>query len=177
MSLDASIVIALNAAVGQSTILDRALLFGAVYLPYLVILLFLALVIGAAYPRREKLEMVLVVLSASLIARFGAVEVIRHYVHRARPLVDLPLHALFTESSWSFPSGHATFFFGMAMAIYCHHRRWGVLFFALAALISFARVTAGVHYPTDILGGAILGVTISWLIYSVIEVYRHRVKN
>ncbi len=62
----------------------------------------------------------------------------------------------------SFPSNHAFITFGVATAIYITgHQRAGVLLYLLAFLITFSRVAAGVHYPSDIVGGAILGIVVA----------------
>jgi len=59
----------------------------------------------------------------------------------------------------SFPSTHMAVAFAIATAIYLYgHRRLGPVLFFIALLIGFGRVAAGVHYPIDILGGALVGV-------------------
>jgi undecaprenyl-diphosphatase len=67
------------------------------------------------------------------------------------PLVQLPV-------THSFPSGHATVAFACATVLALAVPRLRVPFFALAALIAFSRVYVGVHYPFDVLAGAVLGV-------------------
>ncbi|WP_341840996.1 phosphatase PAP2 family protein [Chitinophaga caseinilytica] len=63
--------------------------------------------------------------------------------------------------SGSFTSSHAANHFGLAMFSFITLRRyirgWAWLFFVWAAVICYAQVYVGVHYPTDILGGALLG--------------------
>lgn len=63
----------------------------------------------------------------------------------------------------SFPSGHATVFFALAMAVYMYHKKLGYFFFICAFLISLSRVMAGVHYPVDVIFGAAIGIFIAWL--------------
>ena len=58
----------------------------------------------------------------------------------------------------SFPSGHATVAFACATVLALAVPRLRVPFFVLAALIAFSRVYVGVHYPFDVLAGAVLGV-------------------
>ena len=70
------------------------------------------------------------------------------------PLVDLP-------ATYSFPSGHATVSFACATVLALAVPRLRVPLFVLAALISFSRVYVGVHYPLDVLAGAVLGVAIA----------------
>ena len=70
------------------------------------------------------------------------------------PLVSLPV-------THSFPSGHATVSFACATTLALAVPRLQVPLYALAALIAFSRVYVGVHYPLDVLGGAVLGVGIA----------------
>jgi len=57
----------------------------------------------------------------------------------------------------SFPSDHATGAFAIAVALLLRNRSVGWLAIAMAAVISISRVAVGVHYPSDILGGALIG--------------------
>ncbi len=61
---------------------------------------------------------------------------------------------------FSFPSGHTLVSFEAATALWFYHRRWGVAALVLAALIAYSRLYLFVHYPTDVLAGALLGVGI-----------------
>jgi membrane-associated phospholipid phosphatase len=73
------------------------------------------------------------------------------------PIIDLPPTA-------SFPSGHATVAFACATALTLAVPRLAVAFYALAALIAFSRVYVGVHYPGDILAGALLGLAVALVV-------------
>ena len=59
---------------------------------------------------------------------------------------------------YSFPSGHTSASFAAATAIYAIDRRWGAAAYVLAALIGFSRLYLGVHFPTDVLAGAVVGI-------------------
>lgn len=61
---------------------------------------------------------------------------------------------------FSFPSGHTLVSFEAATALWYYHRRWGVAAFVLAAAIALSRLYLFVHYPTDVLAGALLGIAI-----------------
>lgn len=76
---------------------------------------------------------------------------------------------LVSENKWSFPSRHMTFFFAISTALYFYNKRWGVVFLIAALLIGIARVIAGVHYPLDILGGAVIGVITSYLVFRFLK--------
>jgi undecaprenyl-diphosphatase len=89
-------------------------------------------------------------------------------MHHPRPLVDaalpfvLPLKvdpAMWKDWS-SFPSDTAALLFGLAMVITLIRPRIGFIAFAWALVVCSARVYEGLHYPTDILAGAGLGVTV-----------------
>jgi len=59
----------------------------------------------------------------------------------------------------SFPSSHAVNSFAAATLFALHYRRWVAwLAFGLAALVSYSRIYLGLHYPSDVLGGAVIGV-------------------
>ncbi|MBU6214905.1 phosphatase PAP2 family protein [Patescibacteria group bacterium] len=164
MELDTQVFYLLHDLTGQSPLFDWSAIFFAQYFPYALILVFVGIVVISGYSKREKLEILFVAAFSGLVARYGVAELIRFFYHRPRPFVALPIHALIPESSWSFPSGHATFFFGMATAVYLYHKRWGVWLFAAAALISICRVIVGVHYPLDIIGGALIGSATAYLV-------------
>ena len=71
-----------------------------------------------------------------------------------KPLVRAP-------TDGSFPSGHATVSFACATILAFYAPRAAPAFFLLAAAIAWPRVYVGVHYPLDVLGGAVLGVAIA----------------
>ena len=170
MTIDLQLFYFLNSFVGQSRFLDGAIVFFASYLPYLLIAIFVALVFFSAAAGREKLELLLVAGISGLVARFGATELIRFFYHRPRPFVALSgvhLPPGIMETSWSFPSGHSTFFFAMATAIYLYNKKWGIGFFIAAIFITAGRVAAGVHYPSDIVGGVLIGVIVAYITFRI----------
>lgn len=85
-------------------------------------------------------------------------------VGRIRPFDVNPAFTLLLErpSDFSFPSGHTLASFEAAMAIFLYHKKWGIAAFVLAVCIAFSRMYLYVHYPTDVIGGAILGVIIAF---------------
>nr|WP_330398747.1 phosphatase PAP2 family protein [Lacrimispora celerecrescens] len=78
---------------------------------------------------------------------------------------------------YSFPSGHTLASFEGAVSIWLYHRKWGTAALILAALIGFSRMYLFVHFPTDVLGGLILGVLIALLVHSIVEKGRNSKKN
>ena len=65
------------------------------------------------------------------------------------------------EGTWrslgSFPSSHSANMFAAAMLLYSFYPRRAVYFFGFASMIAYSRVYNGVHYPLDVLGGAVFG--------------------
>jgi undecaprenyl-diphosphatase len=169
MNLDTQLFFFLNSFAGQSRLTDGIIVFFANDLAYILVALFLIIVWFSAYSNRKKIEWLLVTGISSLVARFGVTEIIRYFYHRPRPFITLHVHQLISETSWSFPSGHATFFFAMSTAIFLYNKKWGSFFIVATILMTVSRVIAGVHYPSDIVGGAIIGALVAYATYAVVN--------
>ena len=103
----------------------------------------------------------------SALLALGVAHLITDLWARPRPFTAHPTVAhLFIPPSYdpSFPSDHATAAFAIAVAILLRHRKAGVLAIAMAVLVSLSRVVVGTHYPSDVLGGAVLG-TLAALVF------------
>lgn len=158
--MDHGIVLYLNQLAASPPLLSGLTIFFAEQFPYLVAAAFAAFVLTRSVSQKERWITLVEGFGAALVSR-GVVEVIRFFVSRPRPFVaDPSIIPLISEASFSFPSGHAAFFFALSAVAYAHDKRWGAWFFAASAVIGLARVAAGIHYPLDILAGAALGVIV-----------------
>ena len=86
---------------------------------------------------------------------------IKNIVCRPRPFMAIapgPELLIPRPDGWSFPSGHSCSSFAAATAIFLKDKRWGSAAFVLAGLIAFSRVFLFVHWPSDVVAGALLGV-------------------
>ena len=94
---------------------------------------------------------------------------LKELVQRPRPFMDLPqLQVIESKpTSWSFPSGHACSSFAAASTYNRGEEpRWlKILFWFLAVAMAFSRPYVGVHYPSDVLAGACIGLLGSALMW------------
>ena len=65
--------------------------------------------------------------------------------------------------NWSFPSGHTASAFAGATAVLIHDRRWGAVAITYAALVGISRLYLCVHWPTDVIAGAFIGIAVAFL--------------
>lgn len=169
MALDINFFYFFNNLAGQSRFFDMIIVFLAGYFQYLLIAIFFLLLFFSGYAKPEKLRIFWVTIISIIVARFGIVELIRFFYHRPRPFVSYQVHQLLSENEWSFPSGHSAFFFAMATAVYLYNKKWGIGFFLAAVLMNISRIIAGVHYPSDIIGGAIVGMAVACAVFYIAE--------
>jgi undecaprenyl-diphosphatase len=128
--------------------------------------IWLALGVVAAWRRRARAAGVCqMALALAMVSILGN-GIVKPLVHRPRPAPSAASQALVPErpTTWSFPSGHASSSFAGAFAL---SRVWpaaSIPLWLLAAAIAFSRWYLGVHYVTDILAGALLGLAVAWFV-------------
>ena len=107
---------------------------------------------------------VLIVLLAVASSDLSVNRILKPLFHRIRPcnVVEGAHLLLGKKSSFSFPSSHATNFFTMATVFGYFYRRYQWIFWFLAALVGYSRIAVGVHYPFDVLAGALWGMAIGY---------------
>ena len=72
-------------------------------------------------------------------------------------------------SGYSFPSSHAVNNLAAAVVLSHFLPRWSWAFYTFASLMAFSRLYVGVHYPSDVLGGALIGLGCGWLVVAVYQ--------
>jgi undecaprenyl-diphosphatase len=100
----------------------------------------------------------LVVLGADVVADLLA-DGLKDATPRARPHVS---HLIALPRSGSFPSGHAATSFACATVLAAAVPRWRFAFLVLAAAVAYSRLYNGVHYPLDVVAGAVLGALVGF---------------
>ncbi len=155
----------------QSFFLDWLIVFVAHTFPYLVILiagvylLFHHDIIKSKNPftafALKWKEIVLVFFSG--IFAWVIANLIKIIIQIPRPMFQLEdIHPLIEKTGYSFPSGHATFYMALAVAIFLSHKKAGWWFVIIALFIGLGRIMAGVHFLIDILGGYVIGIGIAY---------------
>lgn len=122
------------------------------------------------FPRKTR-RAAITALIALICAHLLCNMVLKDYVARIRPYdVIAGLNCIIgRENSWSFPSGHAMTAFAFAVAIYkSRPKRLGIPIMIIAVAISVSRLYVGVHYPSDVIFGAVLGALIGLLVFWLI---------
>jgi len=162
--MDLAIFNFINQYASRWVFLDSIGIFLAEYLPYILVLI---IAILAMINLKKYLKLVVESAISALVARFIVVEIIRWLWERPRPFVNNIVNQLIDHSSASFPSGHAAFFFAVSTIVYLYNKKLGIIFFLASVFIGIARVFSGIHWPSDILGGALLGIGVAWLIHKI----------
>ena len=164
----------INGLVGSFPLLDRVVewVVSDYLVPASLALTLLGLwFVGVERSVRERnqigvlVALIAMALSSGLVLLINNGALFYHGYFRPRPFVDLDVSLLFYEpTDSSFPANTAAASFAIAAAVWGVNRRVGLALFVAAGLYGFARVYAGVHYPLDILAGAMIGVVVAFLV-------------
>jgi len=113
------------------------------------------------------------VIAAGSLVNEGLKYTVKHIVNRDRPYVTYPDIINKTGISYnndpSFPSGHTSSAFATATSLSLAYPEWYVIVpsYLYAGTMAYSRMYLGVHYPSDVLAGALLGSGCAWLTYVV----------
>lgn len=118
----------------------------------------------------KKLKENALFITESIIISSAITWTMKKAVARERPAINDPsFSAVIDLHNNSFPSGHTSEAFSMATSLSMKYRKWYVVVpaFTYAGLAGYSRLYLGVHYPTDVLAGAIVGSGSAWLTFKI----------
>ncbi|WP_244562733.1 undecaprenyl-diphosphatase [Paenibacillus uliginis] len=122
------------------------------------------------FTRIHKNRQMVVTTLLSACVGFGVGNILSHFFYRDRPFVHHTVNQLIEHSAnASFPSNHSIGAFVIATGIWLFRKKDGVIWLVLAGLISFSRIWNGVHYPSDVIAGAFIGVISAFMIYQMVH--------
>ncbi len=116
-------------------------------------------------------------IGASFIVTTVIATTLKHTINRARPFETYPdIQKLAASGSSSFPSGHTSDAFSTATSLSLAFPKWYVIApsYTYATLVGYSRMHLGVHYPSDVLAGAIIGAGSAFLCYKAQKWINHR---
>ncbi len=111
-------------------------------------------------------------IEASVLTVTVLSTVLKYTINRPRPFVTYPeIEKLVTAGSPSFPSGHTSDAFALATSVSISYPKWYVIapLYTWAGAVGYSRMHLGVHYPSDVLAGAVLGTFSAYLSYKASE--------
>jgi membrane-associated phospholipid phosphatase len=109
-------------------------------------------------------------IGVTLVSAMFITNVLKYTIDRTRPYEIYPdIDNAAEESSPSFPSGHTTSAFALATSLSLQYPKWYIIVpsFLWAGTVAYSRLDLGVHYPSDVLAGAIIGAGSAYLCYVI----------
>ncbi len=107
-------------------------------------------------------------VGASIITTMAITTILKVSINRPRPFVTYPdLEKEADAGSHSFPSGHTSDAFALATSVSLAYPKWYVIvpLYLWAGSVGYSRMHLGVHYPSDVLAGAVIGAGSAYLCY------------
>lgn len=161
--------------VDRITALDGAFIFLTNSAPIIAGLIPVCFLLYGVFAKRKELRRVGYVIAASYLLSVIISNILKYAIARPRPFTTYPfIEKLSSGGSGSFPSGHTSDVFSIAMAVSLFFPKPRVVIpvFLWAILVGYSRMDLGVHYPSDVLGGAIVGIGAAvgcWVLWQLIR--------
>jgi membrane-associated phospholipid phosphatase len=111
-----------------------------------------------------------IIIGGTLIISSAVTGILKYSIQRERPFVTYPdIKHITPEDSYSFPSGHTSTAFALATSVTIAYPKWYVAApaYLWASSAAYSRMRLGVHYPSDVLAGALIGSGSAWLCYKL----------
>ena len=172
-----------NSLTMKSNFWDAIFIFMAEYLILIIGIIFFTFFISKIWADRNvTLKELVIFFSGSIISYLIAVYV-KYQVLAPRPFVLLNLDIkensepgekavllLHDHINLSFPSGHTTLAFALAISIFFYSRKLGIISLVFALCVAMGRILVGVHFPIDVFAGMIIGLFFPTFIYFILKI-------
>lgn len=174
MNIDLYFFNLINGLAGKWAWLDYVAMFIAEYSEYILAAAFLIIL---AVNFKKYWKPLLLSLVAAGVSRFVIGSAMRALWFRPRPFLVEHVNQLVYHdpTEGAFPSGHALFYFALSYIIYKYNKKLGIAFYIFSLLIIFSRIFVGIHWPSDILAGAIIGTLVAWGIDVLFKKYSNKI--
>lgn len=177
-TLDRELLLTIN---GHHTpLLDAVMWFVSLTTPTIVIILAIAYYLYRIHHVKRALHFLLGCLIVFACCDMSS-NAIKHQVKRYRPTHNLEIKSKvhivnnYTGGQYTFFSGHAANTFGLITFVFlCLHHlplSWRLLLFTYPLIVVYSRMYMGVHYPSDIITGSVVGLFFGFLVYRIIHRY------
>lgn len=137
---------------------------------YLVIGIPAGMATAGLIKHNDKLLRNACVTLAVVAVNSGITTALKYSINRDRPFATYPdITKKSSAGSPSFPSGHTSSAFAAATSVSMAYPKWYVIFpsYAWAGTVAYSRMDLGVHYPSDVLVGVLIGAGSAWLTHEV----------
>jgi undecaprenyl-diphosphatase len=170
--MNTAIFLALNAGASPNAAVLACALFFSKYVPYLLMGLYVLIFISGNEKTRFTLFAIGVIASVAAVISW----LIGHYAYMPRPFVIPIGHTLLAhKDNASFPSNHMLFMTILATTfLLAHSKKIGLVLAVLALAVGWSRIYLGLHFPQDIAGGALLGILVSVMIWTLLQPSKDR---
>lgn len=177
-AIDRWIVMTINS--WHSPVLDEFMWMVSAKLTWVPLYLLLIFLFYRKTDLKKTIVFILCAICVVGLTDLISVHLFKNLIERYRPshhaeltdrlhFYDLGKGERYKGGMYGFVSSHAANFFGIciyaSLVLRAYYKRIPVYLISVALLVSFSRIYLGVHYLTDIIGGAVLGILIAWLIY------------
>jgi membrane-associated phospholipid phosphatase len=157
--------------------LDNIFYYISYFATYVNIALLLSILAVSLIKRSKPLRIVFYKMVAVMIVAALMSTTLKSLISRERPFVTYPDIVKLSEAgNSSFPSGHTLEGFAVAVAfsILVPKRKLFIPVYVWACVVAYTRMALGVHYPSDVLGGMVIGCFIGWIVPWVINKFYHQ---
>jgi len=150
-------------------------LFLGEYLIYIFGIGILLYLILSKESKKEKTKWLFILILACCLSNVIVTPLIHYICKSARPFLLMPAVGTYAhflkvrEYNTSFPSGHTSLAFAVAVVVFLKNKKWGKAALIIATLVSVGRILMGVHWPMDILGGLSVGILCALVAYELAE--------